>query len=81
MVYTWIEDWLKNRTQMVQFGGDSSSVVNLVLKYLVYPVYLLFCKLGTFTLLYLASYTFTKCDRTLSPKMKYAYHTYFYPRM
>jgi hypothetical protein len=23
----------------------------------------------------------SKCDRTLSPKMKYAYHTYFYPRM
>jgi ribonuclease P/MRP protein subunit RPP40 len=25
MVYTWIEDWLKNRTQRVQFGGDSSN--------------------------------------------------------
>jgi ribonuclease P/MRP protein subunit RPP40 len=25
MVYTRIEDWLKNRTQRVQFGGDSSN--------------------------------------------------------
>jgi hypothetical protein len=24
-VYTWIEDWLKNRTQRIQFGGDSSN--------------------------------------------------------
>jgi ribonuclease P/MRP protein subunit RPP40 len=23
--YTWIEDWLKNRTQRVQIGGDSSN--------------------------------------------------------
>jgi ribonuclease P/MRP protein subunit RPP40 len=25
MVYAWIEDWLKNRTQRVQFGGDGSN--------------------------------------------------------
>jgi ribonuclease P/MRP protein subunit RPP40 len=24
MVYRWIEDWLKNRTQRVQFGDDCS---------------------------------------------------------
>jgi hypothetical protein len=25
MVYTWIENWLKNRTQRIQFDGDSSN--------------------------------------------------------
>jgi hypothetical protein len=27
MAYIWIEDWLKNRMQRVQFGGDCSDLI------------------------------------------------------